>query len=282
MMIGASEIEGVSAPAIELPAEPHFRDLRDRKLRFGRMRRGAIILAALFHAAVIAAFLVHWPFAAAPPAPPPPSIAVELVTQVPQPPKPPPKPAPPQPQHFYDLHSGPDQETTAPPQAETKGPEAAPKPQPPPVAAEATEPPQAKPAQPAPPVALKPKEAPRDTASNPAKQLATNIRLGDKAQEGDPYMNTLKERIEQHRSYPANAVGSYGLRLQGLVVYDVAILPTGVVAGMRLERSSGSPMLDETARKMIEQAAPFPPLPNYLPHEGVVVTWTVPVYPPSP
>jgi TonB family protein len=48
---------------------------------------------------------------------------------------------------------------------------------------------------------------------------------------------------------------------------------------MQLERSSGSSTLDEAARSMIEQAAPFPPLPSYYPREGVVIVSTIPVFP---
>jgi protein TonB len=283
MMIGIAETDAVSGPAVILPADPDLRDRHTKESRIGRLRRGAIILAALVHGAILAAVLLDFPLTFAPPPAPPPAIPVQLVKEVPPPPAPQPKPAPTPPQHFYDLRSGPDQETTAPPSGETKGAEAAPKPEPPPpTQAEAPEPAQPKPPHPSPPASPKPKEAARETAPKPEKHVAANIRPGEKERSGDPYLNAISARLEQHRSYPASAVGPYGLRLEGVAVYEVGILPTGALAGMRLARSSGSPVLDETARQMIVQSAPFPPLPNNYPRNGVVITWTVPVYPPEP
>ena len=261
-----------------LSADPGLRQIQDRGTRLGRLKRGAIIAAALAHAVVIAVILLRWPFASAPPAPPPPAIAIALVPEVPAPPAPAIKPAAPV---LHDLRSGPDQETTTRPDAEAKAPEAAPKsePQPPPETTEAVAPPEPKPRHVTPPAPPRAKEAKRQTAPDPAQQAAANFNLGDKEQRGDHYLNALNARAEQHRSYPAGAVGSFGLNLAGTAVYAVALSPAGAIEGMRLERSSGSPALDETARKMIEQAAPFPPLPSYYPREGVVITWSIPIYP---
>ena len=268
-MIGTVEGEALSAPAILVAANPDFAGSREEERKFGRFRRGAIILAALFHAAILAAFLFGEPLTFAPAPAPPPAIPVALVVEPPPAPaKPQAKPAPPAPQKFYDLHSGAAQETTAPPPAEAKGDDAAPKPEPPPpTAAEAAQPSPPKP-QHATPAQPKPKEATRETAPKLAKREAGNIRFGDKEQEGDPYLNALLARIEQHRSYPANAVGPFGLRLQGTAVYLIAVAPNGSLQGIKLQRSSGSALLDETALKMIEESAPFPPLPPGPPPPG--------------
>jgi hypothetical protein len=41
-------------------------------------------------------------------------------------------------------------------------------------------------------------------------------------------------------------------------------------------------VLDDTARAMIERAAPFPPLPRYYPRDGATITLVIPVFPPAP
>ncbi len=269
-----------ATPPILLPADPGFRDRSEREARFGRLRRGAILSAALAHAAVIAALLLQWPFTL-PPASEKPPISVALVVEPPPPPAPAPpqaKPAPTQ-QPLPELHSGPDQATTAPRQADQKAPDAAPQPQPELAQAEAPALPQPKPTQQAALPTRKTKEAERDTTPEPTRHVSVDVALGDKEQNGDPYLNALNLRIEQHRFYPPDAVGSLGLHLAGTAVFRVAVSPTGALEGMQLERSSGSLTLDETARSMIEQSAPFPPLPSYYPRQGVVITSTIPVFP---
>lgn len=261
-----------------LPADPRFREAREREARYGRLRRTAILAAGVLHAAAIAAFLLRWPFPAPTRSEPAP-ISVALVTEVPKPP-PPARPAPPR-QPPHELVSGPDQTTTAPPQAEAKGPQAAPKSaseeekkDEAAVLAEATSSPPAVPkAKPA------PKEANREMAPEPHKRGSVNRAPGETTTEGDPYLNHMYAMIEQHRSYPANAIGPLGLRLEGTAVYLIAVSPAGALEGIRLERSSGAPVLDTTARNMIEEAAPFPPLPSYFPRGSVTLTVTIHIFP---
>jgi len=276
-MIEEADLEPPRRVAVPLAAEPALRQPGDRKGRLGRLRRSAIAAAALAHLVIIAVLLLRWPFAIAPPPSPPPPIAVALVTQIPEAPPPPaPKPQ----AALHDLRSGRDQETTAPPQAETQAPEAAaPKPEPLPEQEQAKvpEPAPVKPShQTAPP---RPKEAARETAPQPLKRGSVDRAPGETEREGDPYLNRLWAMIEQHRSYPTGAVGSFGLHLEGTTVYLVALAPTGQIEAMRLERSSGAPILDETARRMIEQAAPFPPLPTYFPRDGVTLSVTIHLFP---
>jgi protein TonB len=270
-------------PGILLPADPGFRESRDRATRGGRLRRGAIAAAALAHAAVILAVIVHWPslFPAAPVERP---IPVTLVAELPPPPPPPraqptPPPAPPPAQERV---SGSDTQTTAPPKAPEKDAEAAaPKPEPPPpVEAPAkTAAPQSKPdpVQEAHPP--KPKLATRETAPTQSPG-SVNRAPGERTREGDPYLNRLFALIERHRSYPANAVGSLGLRLEGTSVYLIAVRADGALVNTRLERSAGADILDQTALKMIEQAAPFPPPPqSEFPGPGVVLEVTIHLFP---
>jgi periplasmic protein TonB len=317
-------------PGILLPADPGFRESRDRATRGGRLRRGAIAAAALAHAAVILAVIVHWPslFPVAPVERP---IPVTLVAELPPPPPPRAQPTPPPaPPPAQERVSGSDTQTTAPPKAPEKdAAAAAPKPEPPPPPrAQPTPPPAPPPAQErvsgsdtqttAPPKAPEkdaaaaapkpepppPVEAPAKTAAPQSKpdpvqephppkpKLATretaptqspgsvNRAPGERTREGDPYLNRLFALIEQHRSYPANAVGSLGLRLEGTSVYLIAVRADGALVNTRLERSAGADILDQTALKMIEQAAPFPPPPqNEFPGPGVVLEVTIHLFP---
>src|SRR5690348_7245115 len=199
-------------PAVRLPDDPAFRTSHARDARGNRLRNGAIVAAALAHAAVIAAMIVQWPsLVPAKPLERPP-IPVTLVTEPPPPPPqvqpapPPPPPAPP-PQH--ERVSGPDTQTTAPPQAAEKAEDAAPKPSPPPPIEVPSKTAEAE-AKPSPPTAkearqAKPKLAKRETAPKPARG-AVNRAPGDRAREGDPYLNLLFSRIEAHRAYPRNAI----------------------------------------------------------------------------
>jgi protein TonB len=270
-------------PPTLLPADPGFRDDRDRDAQSGRVRRAAIVAAALAHAAVITAMVVRWPalFPLVPQERPP--IAVTLVTQPPPPParaaKTPP-PAPPAPPPTHELVSGPDTKTTAPPKAAEKGPDAAPQPTaPPPVEAQnQTAPPEPKPKPTPQEHSPKPKLATRETAPKESRG-SVNRAPGDEVREGDPYLNELFARIEQHRTYPANAIGSLGLRLEGTSVYLIAVRSDGALLGAKLERSSGADVLDQTALKMIQEAAPFPPPPNYYPRPGVILEVTIHLFP---
>lgn len=257
-------------PAILLPADPGFRAQRERDARRGRVRRAAIIAAALAHVAVIIAVMVHWPalFPAVPQERPP--IPVTLVTE--PPPAPQPKVPPAQlPSPPHDLVSGPDAKTTAPKTADL-GPEAAPQSTalPTPEVPSKTATPEAKPS-PAPEAhPVKPKLATRETTQKPTRGVV-NRAPGEQVQEGDPYLNHLNELLNAHYHYPANAISPLGLHLEGTVAVLVGIMEDGSLRGVDLLRSSGSTVLDQEAIKEIEEAAPFPPPPAYLMRGGLTV-----------
>ena len=346
---GMSVAEGMP-PAILLPANPDFRESRDRDARSNHLRRGAIVAAALAHIAVITAMIVHWPnlFPARslerppipvtlvtepPPLPPPQAKPVPLPPPPPPPPQqqqqervsgadtkttapppavdkgeeaapkpspppptethakaaqpqakpaPPPPPPPPPQQQQQERVSGADTKTTAPPPAVDKGEEAAPKPSPPPpteTQAKAAQP-QAKPAPPQEKAKQeKPKVAKRETTPKPSRG-SVNRAPGDRATEGDPYLNQLFSLIESHRTYPRNAIGSLGLPLEGTSVYLIAVRADGALANIVLERSSGVPLLDQTALSMIKRSAPFPPPPqSEFPGPGIVLEVTIHLFP---
>lgn len=261
--------EGISD--IRLASDPGFRDERKPADRQGRLRRSAIIAAALVHALVIGGIAVRWP-ALFPVVPPPQqAIPVTLVT-LPPPPPPAPKvqqalqpPPPPPPALQHERVSGPDTETTAPPKQADKGVDAAPEPTAPPPVETPTKTAALTPAEekpkPKPDVhPPKPKVALRETVVRPDRSFA-NRAPGETERSGDPYLNRLYDLIEAHRSYPANAVGSLGMKLAGTVVYLIGVRSDGALIGTKLQRSSGADVLDQTALRMIEAAAPFPPLP---------------------
>jgi protein TonB len=257
---------------ILLPADPGFREARLRDARGSRIRRGAIAGAALVHAAVIVAVIVHWPalFPVVPNEQPP--IPVTLVQELPAPKAQPTPPAPP-PSASFERISGADNETTAPPQAPAEGADAAPKPLPPPpfdTPAKSATTAQPKPEPEQETHAAKPKLATRETAPKPSRGFV-NRAPGDQVREGDPYINRLNELLNQHYRYPSDAIGSLGLHLEGTAVILFGVLADGSLQGVTLERSSGSTVLDAEAIKEIEEAAPFPPPPAYLQRNGMAL-----------
>jgi TonB family protein len=274
-----------ATPTLFVPADSGFRDMWAGRAGRERLRRSAIIAAALLHAAVIAALLVQWPFVFTP-VPEKPPITVALVVEPPPPAPLPPQPKPvPEPEPPQERHSGPDQQTSAPPQAETKAPAAAPKP------AEQEEHPEDKtaefpalkfrrPTPPSPTVRPVPKEAERETAPEPVTRSALHVEIGE-LKDGDPYLNELTVMIEQHRFYPSDAVGAFGKRLTGIVVYRVALSSAGQLVALELKTSSGSDTLDEAASTMIKRTAPFPPLPAYVHANAMVLEWAVRIFPPG-
>ena len=260
----------------------------------------AMTLAALLHIAVPVILLLHWPGMAPIVLPKPIPVALVMVPPPEAPPAPPPKPQPEPPKLPY-LESGPGQHTTAPPPADTTAPEpAAPRSQaqateePPvddaPAAAEAA--PSAKPA-PAESSKAKPKPhkeiarlepAPKETLKPQAENLApparhANIRLGDKNESGDPYLNRIMESIEAHRIYP-RVTGQLGLLVEGTTVYAVLLDRSGAILDMRLRRSSGTAGIDSAAESMIRKSGPFPPIPAGYPDE-LPLEVTLHLVPPS-
>jgi periplasmic protein TonB len=250
-------------------------------------RRSAVAAALALHALVLAALLVHW---RPTPVEEPPPIPVALVFEKPPPPVP--APAPPPPAPLAMRRSGPDLRTRAPQAAEEVAPKAeAPPPpaEPRPVPLPATKPE-------APPAATRPvamaalQSPPAAAAAPPAAAIkapphravalraprreivharaperhADEAAIGDKVENGDPYLNRLFVLINRNRP-KSTPIGPSGLHLAGTTVFAATIDRSGTLRGLRLEQSSGAVLLDDTAREMILKAAPFPPLPPDLP-----------------
>lgn len=81
----------------------------------------------------------------------------------------------------------------------------------------------------------------------------------------DAYRRLLGEAIRSEQRYPAAA---RRLHLEGKVEVRVRLRPDGSLDGSpRVHASSGARSLDREAVRMVTAAAPFPPLPEGLPHE---------------
>ncbi len=74
------------------------------------------------------------------------------------------------------------------------------------------------------------------------------------------YMDAWKARVERigNSHYP-RAVRNAGL--SGRLLIDVAINANGSIRNVRILRSSGSPVLDDAALRIVRRAAPFAPFP---------------------
>lgn len=102
--------------------------------------------------------------------------------------------------------------------------------------------------------------------SNPAQPLQSNpkhkfIHASTREHAYAAYMDAWVKKIERvgKLHYPQLA------RRQGLsgeLVLSVELLASGEVADMRIERSSGKPLLDQAALDIVSLASPYAPLPT--------------------
>jgi len=76
---------------------------------------------------------------------------------------------------------------------------------------------------------------------------------------GDDYLDRLRRWLARYRHYPEAAKKA---QEQGQLVVSFTILRNGTVIDPHIERSSGFPLLDEAALKMLHDASPVPPLPE--------------------
>lgn len=73
------------------------------------------------------------------------------------------------------------------------------------------------------------------------------------------YVEDWRSRVEKigNQNYPDDARGKY----YGALRMTVAIRKDGSVAEAMVDQSSGSPVLDRAARRIVQLAAPYPPFP---------------------
>lgn len=184
-----------------------------------------------------------------PPEPPPPVDEGGLRPAPPPPPAPPlpepPPPPPPQP-------APPPRPRPAPPPERER-----PKP-PPPRVVKAP----AAPAAPSAPVAI-PASVPAGAAAAPspaapAREGGSGSAPASAADFPPDYLTRLRAWLERHKRYPEQA---RMLRTQGVATVWFRMARDGTVLAWRIDRGSGSPLLDEAVRAMIESASPLPALP---------------------
>jgi len=73
------------------------------------------------------------------------------------------------------------------------------------------------------------------------------------------YMTKIKRQIELVWTYPTLAIERGE---QGVLILQFTILSNGELKGVKLIRSSGSKILDNSAVEAIQTAAPYPPFPR--------------------
>lgn len=90
------------------------------------------------------------------------------------------------------------------------------------------------------------------------KETGKTLQLNTAELKYQKYLLDMKRKIEFYWDYPALAARN---GWQGSLFINFTINRDGTVSEVRLERSSGYPMLDDAAITAIRLAAPFPPFP---------------------
>jgi len=76
---------------------------------------------------------------------------------------------------------------------------------------------------------------------------------------GDDYLDRLRRWLNRYKRYPEAAQKA---KQQGHLIVSFTILRDGTVLDPRIEHSSGFPLLDQAALRMLREASPVPPLPE--------------------
>lgn len=91
--------------------------------------------------------------------------------------------------------------------------------------------------------------------------------MGDGGARND-YLSRVYRHIDPHRDYPAAARTA---RQHGRVVTRVTINRAGELLDIRLDRSSGWPLIDSAEIAAIRRAMPLPPVPDGMRGDPVVL-----------
>lgn len=95
-------------------------------------------------------------------------------------------------------------------------------------------------------------------ADSHEKETGKTLQLNTAELKYQRYLMDMKRKIEFYWDYPALAARN---GWQGALWINFRINRDGTVSELRLEKSSGYPMLDDAAITAIRLAAPFPPFP---------------------
>jgi TonB family protein len=276
-------------------AEPRLPTLTVRE----RVAYWAVGAALLLHVIIAIVCLIDWAALlnlALKQAEPPEAIPVSLVYAPPPPPPPPQPVVQPQPQPqpqppVTPRMSGPDEKTEAkledtpqPALPQAKSP-------PPQPAQQQKKPTPTRPGNKEPASVTSQSTAEREAEpepetkqAQPAPQLFHSIRLpsqhggtGERDTAGDAYLNRMKDMVERHRIYPPASAFLDGREWQ--VVLSVLVDPSGELVQITTVAPSGSSIADQAARNMIQNSAPFPPIPANYPHIRTLIIVEMPIYP---
>lgn len=110
-------------------------------------------------------------------------------------------------------------------------------------------------------------------AKRPKKMVLT---ANTKAYLPARYMHQWVEKVERvgNLNYPREAARN---KVEGTLMMEVELDVDGSIVEVNLLRSSGNTLLDESARRIVEMAAPYPPFPQPLREKAdrlqIVRTW---------
>lgn len=83
--------------------------------------------------------------------------------------------------------------------------------------------------------------------------------IGNSPGPGDDYLEKLYRHLLRYKKYPPEAIGA---KQQGRVEIAFTIARDGTISDARIEKSSGSAMLDDATLALVRHASPAPPLPD--------------------
>ncbi len=83
--------------------------------------------------------------------------------------------------------------------------------------------------------------------------------IGNTPGPGDDYLEKLYRHLLRYKKYPPEAIGA---KQQGSVTVAFTIARDGTVSDVKIEKSSGSPMLDQATLALVQHASPVPALPD--------------------
>ena len=104
------------------------------------------------------------------------------------------------------------------------------------------------------------------SGADPADAMASQGRMRN------DYLSRVARQIAQQRVYPAGALANHQ---RGRLVARVTVARSGQVVDVRIGTSSGWPAIDAAEVETIRKASPFPPLPNDMPGETVILVLPV-------